>query len=454
MDKSLILINLDTGEEFAVTLPAVIGRSREADIRLHDPGVSRRHAEITASDHGIQITDLESANGVIINGSRINGPALLHDGDIVIVGSSRLKVKASFSEPQTETVILQSISSGEKWHVDSRRLQVLYDIAVCMAEYEDVEQLLKDFFESLADLMKFDRHFVMTLDETGKLSAIYPAGAEDLPLSSTIAEKVMVSGETLLLQDAMTDSAFEAQESIMAFGIHSAICAPLRFRNRVFGFVYIDRKIAGSFSIEDMRLVRAAAFIIGPILENIRLRKEIEARYHETLSSLKETESRLINMERLAGFASLAQSVAHEIRNPLMIAGGLLERIKCNGSDDERRKIARALNAIKKIDGILHEVDAFVTLRPAEKKLVNVKILLESYMDGLCPELESRGLKCHLNASGKYHLALLDKKLFLQAMDLILRDIFERPPADGVLEISLIQSEGSVEIIFGEMEQE
>jgi hypothetical protein len=67
-----------------------LGRSRGCDIVLDDPGVSRRHAEIRASDDGWMIQDLGSTNGVFLNRSPIEGPAPLRSGDQIELGETKL----------------------------------------------------------------------------------------------------------------------------------------------------------------------------------------------------------------------------------------------------------------------------------------------------------------------------------------------------------------------------
>ncbi|WP_326598104.1 DUF3662 and FHA domain-containing protein [Streptomyces sp. NBC_01803] len=64
----------------------VIGRSTEADVRIDDPGVSRRHCEIQATDPAT-IRDLGSTNGIVVDGQHTKR-ATLRDGSRVVVGST------------------------------------------------------------------------------------------------------------------------------------------------------------------------------------------------------------------------------------------------------------------------------------------------------------------------------------------------------------------------------
>jgi Protein of unknown function (DUF3662)/FHA domain len=63
----------------------VIGRSRECDIVMADPNVSRKHAELRREGDGWSIADLGSTNGIKVNGRRVDG-APLTDGDRVTLG--------------------------------------------------------------------------------------------------------------------------------------------------------------------------------------------------------------------------------------------------------------------------------------------------------------------------------------------------------------------------------
>ena len=69
--------------------PFVIGRSRECDLVLDDPNVSRRHAELRREDGGWAVHDLGSTNGIKLNGRRSRGGSL-SPGDEITLGLSRL----------------------------------------------------------------------------------------------------------------------------------------------------------------------------------------------------------------------------------------------------------------------------------------------------------------------------------------------------------------------------
>jgi hypothetical protein len=67
----------------------VLGRSRECDVQIEDPNVSRRHAELRQEGSTYWIVDLDSTNGVEVNGRRVKR-ARLAPGDTFTVGSTEV----------------------------------------------------------------------------------------------------------------------------------------------------------------------------------------------------------------------------------------------------------------------------------------------------------------------------------------------------------------------------
>jgi len=73
----------------------VIGRGSEADLRINDPGISRRHAQIIVVGAGDALTarieDLGSTNGITVNGRKVTSAAL-DEGTKIEIGSTRMLV--------------------------------------------------------------------------------------------------------------------------------------------------------------------------------------------------------------------------------------------------------------------------------------------------------------------------------------------------------------------------
>ncbi len=74
----------------------VIGRGSQADLRIDDPGVSRRHVEFRVQTDRdgltVSLVDLGSTNGTTVDGHRVQH-ALLSDGAVVQIGGTRIVVR-------------------------------------------------------------------------------------------------------------------------------------------------------------------------------------------------------------------------------------------------------------------------------------------------------------------------------------------------------------------------
>lgn len=87
------------GERLPLAPPGlVIGRGNDADLRIDDPGVSRKHIEIRVEEpqdpgDGARVTviDLGSTNGVLVNGKRVER-AVLADGATLKIGNTTMSL--------------------------------------------------------------------------------------------------------------------------------------------------------------------------------------------------------------------------------------------------------------------------------------------------------------------------------------------------------------------------
>ena len=70
----------------------LIGRSDDNDVCLPSPYLSRHHAAIIATPEGYYLVDLDSINGVLLNGQRIERTVLC-DEDVLAIGPFRLKLQ-------------------------------------------------------------------------------------------------------------------------------------------------------------------------------------------------------------------------------------------------------------------------------------------------------------------------------------------------------------------------
>lgn len=71
----------------------LLGRSRSCAVRIDEDSVSRNHAMLSLRGGQARIRDLGSANGVFVNGRRVEKELQIADGDEVLLGSARLQLE-------------------------------------------------------------------------------------------------------------------------------------------------------------------------------------------------------------------------------------------------------------------------------------------------------------------------------------------------------------------------
>jgi Protein of unknown function (DUF3662)/Inner membrane component of T3SS, cytoplasmic domain len=89
VERELAYLDVDGERHDLRKRRTVIGRSKDCDVQLADPNVSRRHAELRQEGTSYWIVDLDSTNGIEVNGRRAKR-ARLDPGDTVTIGATDL----------------------------------------------------------------------------------------------------------------------------------------------------------------------------------------------------------------------------------------------------------------------------------------------------------------------------------------------------------------------------
>ena len=88
--------NLNQGEN-------VVGRERDAAIRLDEPSISRHHARVIVSGDRATVEDLESKNGTSVGGKRVRGIQTIKDGDAILFGTVAARLRILRETASTES---------------------------------------------------------------------------------------------------------------------------------------------------------------------------------------------------------------------------------------------------------------------------------------------------------------------------------------------------------------
>ena len=96
---------------------SVIGRNQHCEVRIDSVALSRNHASLHLTEHGVVVEDLNSTNGTYVNNIRIDSPTLLTDGDVITIGNHRLVLLEPTLSPniqdQSETNLVDDLAVYE-----------------------------------------------------------------------------------------------------------------------------------------------------------------------------------------------------------------------------------------------------------------------------------------------------------------------------------------------------
>ena len=126
-----------------------------------------------------------------------------------------------------------------------------------------------------------------------------------IPISRTIINEVIARQVGVLSSNAMSDKRFTSGKSVHDYGIRSAICVPIKGREKILGVIHVDCSVSDqTYSTEQLRLLTAIGYQTGLAVENVWL-------YESAVQS-----------ERLAATGETVAFLSHHIKNILQAMVG------------------------------------------------------------------------------------------------------------------------------------
>ena len=331
---SLILLKspggATSGQTFTLAAAAtnVIGRDADqCQIVIPNSSVSRRHATIDFRDGKYVVEDMGSRNGTLINQSRIAGPTALKNDDRVKICDFLFRYhdeaapsplnELPLLDPEDEddggaTTVRQSFDlSSARQYLEtqtSEKMRALLEISTSLSKTLELEPLLPQVAETLFSVfLQADRCFIIMLDESGRLvpkvekSRRARPGDEGTRFSRTIVRKCLESNTAYLSEDASSDAAMGAAQSIAEFRIRSVMCVPLvSSEGKPLGALQLDAQdISKKFKDDDLKLLTIVANLASIAVEKAQFHATVLASAEER----KEVEtSRAVAREVQFGF--------------------------------------------------------------------------------------------------------------------------------------------------------
>jgi adenylate cyclase len=224
---------------------------------------------------------------------------------------------ADFSLDASIVFDASALMADNKAEALQRRLQLMFEVSQDLASASSLEDMFKRMLDKLLDTFpQADRGFVLVGDTVEELQAIAvrvrEQQDEEAQISKTIARLVMEKKQAILSQNAMEDDRFSGGMSIVNLRILSIACAPLLYRDEVFGLIQLDTQSRSKFTHDDLNLMAGLAVQAAIFVKNLRLFKHVA----------EEAEARS-NLERYFSPALAAQVASGEI--DLKLGGDMKE---------------------------------------------------------------------------------------------------------------------------------
>ncbi|MBI2432088.1 MAG: SpoIIE family protein phosphatase [Candidatus Hydrogenedentes bacterium] len=295
------LVSEADGRRLPVVQTFVVGRNADCDLVVNDPSASRRHLEISQDRDVFEWKDLGSSNGTLLNGRPEVGGEL-RSGDLLLIGDVRLRfeVEEKPAPPVKEDskrfqrTILDATAEAAAEPPSTQRstelLEAVYAVANEIATNYDPCNLMDRILQTTMQAIDAQRGALFVAGEGNELrpcpecgkvhriveGRLVPAELGDIPMSSTVAARVLQHGESVLYKDVVHDSELDAAQSILALNLRSIICAPLRAKQGILGILYIDSDRPDKlYTHDDMLLVAAVGNSAGIALENAHMHQQM-----------------------------------------------------------------------------------------------------------------------------------------------------------------------------------
>src|SRR5271154_4763517 len=169
---------------------------------------------------------------------------------------------------------------------ENRLFELLYQVSRALGDLQTVEAVVNSVLDLVLQVEGVERGYAMLADDKGGfLPAVIRYRKELGPdtgrlpqmiLSQAIIKQVTQGGVPLLVQDVRMDPKLGSSKSIALSGMQSAMCAPLKGGDKLYGLLYVDNLVKrGMFSQEDLNIFSVIATQAGLAVDRVRGRADL-----------------------------------------------------------------------------------------------------------------------------------------------------------------------------------
>lgn len=353
------------------------------------------------------------------------------------LGKNRMKIKEMVIERE------------EKF---STRLKLLWDVVSQLMPIEETEKLFENITELVQKSLGYPHVSVMIYEEergglvfkggSGEWSNLTPPGFVQR-VSEGLIGKCFREERTVLANDVSKDPDYIAPYLNKT---KSEIDVPIKTEKEVIGVLNIQSDKINGFEQEDIILLEILGDLLGIIIENSSLYRELKNAYKE----LTEAQERIILTEKLQLIDEISQEVAHNFHNIFSVIEGRLELIFFKNPPPE---IKKDIDEIKKaVDSGIKIVENFYKVIEESKevfKKINGAEIIEEALQSCNNYLKNKPSLNDIKIEKIYNHSKLiygNKELLAQAFFNVILNSFEAMKGEGTITIETRDFENFVEV--------
>jgi serine phosphatase RsbU (regulator of sigma subunit) len=344
----------------------ILGRDPACDVVFRERTISRRHARVVQRDGRYFIEDLESINGVEVNGKRISGRTPLAHQDRIGLHDVLLQFLADGApDPEDESTHLGRSSDdpgGAEFELDEQstivtqldarsvfvqslrdnavvKLEAILDITQSLGSSLHLGDILPRILNSLFRIFpQARRGYILQRDKSSgnlELRAIKhdPSGSDTVsPIGGHVAQRVMREGAAFLSGDALSDdriSAVAASAIDESQSIRSVMCAPLMGPSqKPLGVIHLETDDPRRpFRHADLEVLVNVALLAGQAVEYTEIHEELLELDRRNLELELARDLQLAFLPQRAP-RTTAYQFAHHYRAAQFVAGDYFEYVE------------------------------------------------------------------------------------------------------------------------------
>jgi len=273
----------------------LIGKLPTNDLSILDNSISRTHCRLELAKKGYRLVDLESTNGTYVNGKQISKKKL-KPGDEITIGRTLIRfLQASDDTSSIHDIDDQQISKvvplSDRLQIEEKRelssFQAnLFDSLTLIGKKLLSSLSLQESFgkvaEALFDILKPSSLYIFSCQQGEEelvpelIRREKQPDTDQVNISRSIARKAIKERVAILSSNTLDDSRFKKAESVIIYGIKSAISVPVWTTSSIYGLIYADiTDITRTFATKDLEMVSVVANFLGLSIETIHNRERL-----------------------------------------------------------------------------------------------------------------------------------------------------------------------------------